>query len=120
MYFNFPLFSRLAERAYKSTGTTEYTLEDVLSVFRQYFQRYEDTFRAVHPNIKLAQIERLIIAMPYIDSDGKSGAGGNVTPDDYKALIDAHFNTQYRNCNFNISHFFSGDIRLLRYYEIFY
>jgi hypothetical protein len=108
------------ERAYKSAGMTAYSLDDVLLVFRHYFQRYEETFKAVHPNIRLAQIERLIIAMPYIDGDEKSGAGGYITVDEYTAMIDAHFKTQYRSCDYNINHFFSGDIRLLRYYETAY
>jgi hypothetical protein len=120
MYFDFRIFRRLTERAYKNAGTSAYSLDDVLSVFRHYFQRYEETFKRVHPNVRFAQIERLIEAMPYIDGDGNSGAGGDVTVDEYRAMIDAHFKTQYRNCDYNINHFFSGDIRLLRYYETVY
>jgi len=120
MYFNFPLFSRLAERAHKNTGMTEYGLDDVLSVFRYYFRQYEDTFKQVHPNIRVAQIEQLINAMPYIGGDGNSSAGGDITPEDYKVLIDKHFQTKYRNCDYNINHFFSGDIRLMRHYEELY
>jgi len=120
MYFDFRIFSRLTERAYKNTGMTEYSLDDVLSVFRYYFEKYEQTFKAVHPNIRLLQIEQLINKMPYIDGDGNSGAGGDISPEDYETLIDAHFKTQYRNCDYNISHFFSGDIRLFRLYENLY
>jgi hypothetical protein len=120
MYFNFQLFSKLTERAYKNVGMTEYSLDDVLTVFRYYFQKFEDTFKDIHPNIRVSQIEQLINKMPHIDRDGNSGAGGDISPEDYKAIIDAHFKTQYRNCNYNINHFFSGDIRLLRYYENLY
>ena len=120
MYFNFQIFSRLTERAYKSAGITEYSLDEVLAVFRHYFKRYEETFKEVQPNIRLAQIERLIKSMPYIDGDGKSGAGGDISVDEYRAMIDVHFKTQYRSCDYNVNHFFSGDIRLLRYYEAIY
>jgi hypothetical protein len=119
MFFNFPLFSRLVERAYEQAVIKEYPLDDVLAVFRHYFQRYEDTFKSAHPHIRVSQIERIINAMPYIESDGKSSAGGCITPDDYSALIDRHFKTRYRNCDYNINHFFSGGVRLMRYYDEF-
>ena len=125
MYFNFPLFSRLAERAYHNvqddlfSGCT-YSIEDVLSVFRYYFQKYESTFNVAHPNIRLSQIEHIIDVMPYIEEDGLSSAGGYIAAESYEVLIDRHFQTKYQNCDFNINHFFAGDIRLLRFYEELY
>jgi hypothetical protein len=120
MYYNFTLFSKLAERAYKNVGMAVYSLDDILRVFRCYFQKYEDTFKDVHPNIRVSQIENIINKMPYIDNNGSSSAGGDITPDCYEVIIDKHFKTQYRSCDYNINHFFSGDIRLLRYYETLY
>ena len=120
MYFDFRIFSRLTERAYKNTGMTEYTLDDVLMVFNYYFQKYEDTFKQVHPNIRIPQIERLIRIMPCIESDAKNSAGSDISAEGYKVLIDKHFQTKYRNCDYNVNHFFSGDIRLMRFYEMFY
>ena len=120
MYFNFPLFTRLAERAYKNIDNSYYSLDDVLSVFLYYFQKYEKVLKRVHPNIRLEQIQRIIEAMPYIENDRPSSGVGDIEPDDYKTLIDKHFTTKYRNCDYNINHFFSGDIRLLRFYEELY
>ena len=35
-------------------------------------------------------------------------------------MIDQHFQTRYRRCDYNINHFFSGRIRELRFYETCY
>ena len=119
MYFNFKLFSSLATRAYNKEDDHIYSLDDVLRIFEYYFQKYEDTFHDVHPNIRAEQIERIIAAMPYIEPT-YGGSVADIEPQDYGPLIDKHFQTQYRNCDYNINHFFSGDIRLLRYYEELY
>ena len=120
MYFNFPLFKRLAIRAYHNVGGTSFSLDETLYVFEYYFNKYEKTFKQVHPNIRMAQIERIIEVMPYIDNNGTSSAGCDIEPSDYETLIDKHFKTQYHNCDYNLNHFFSGDIRLLRFYEELY
>jgi len=122
MYFNFPIFSRLAKRAYDDIGGSSYSFEEVISVFRYYFQKYEQVHERIHPHIRLEQIERIIEAMPFIDREhSHAGDIGDLEPDDYEGLIDLHFKTEYNvgfgGCDYNINHFFSGDIRLLRYYE---
>ena len=120
MYFNFPLFSVLATKAYNKLDKHAYTLQEVLSVFEYYFQQYERITHGVHPPIRMEQIERIINAMPYIDGDNRSSAGGDIDAEAYEALIDNHFQTDYRDCDYNINHFFSGDIRLMRFYEELY
>lgn len=127
MYFNFKLFTSLTKRAFKNIQADYgqatpyiYPLEDTLSVFRYYFQKYEDTFREVHPNIRITQIQKIAIEMPWLDSEDHGGQVGDIEPGDYPSIIDKHFLTKYRNCDYNINHFFSGDIRLMRYYEELY
>jgi hypothetical protein len=131
MRFNFPLFRGFAAKAYHNivvSRSTEYpySLDDVLSVFQYYFQAYEKAFPKgkPHPAIKVEQIQNIIEAMPYIDGDGTSSAGGDIDPGAYEALIDKHFQTKYNvgygGCDYNINHFFCGDIRLLRFYEELY
>ena len=57
-------------------------------------------------------------------SDNKNGYLGSyssdVDPEVYQVLIDKHFATKYRHCDYNINHFFSGRIRLMRWLEEFY
>ena len=110
MYFNFPLFSRLAERAYQEVGGSSYPLEDVLEVFRYYFDSYESTFGKVHPNINMKQIRHIIEIMPFIEA-----TYSDIDPDHYEALIDKHFRTRYHNCDHNINHFFERDENCLRF-----
>uniref|UniRef100_UPI003FEF0A49 hypothetical protein n=1 Tax=Gemmiger formicilis TaxID=745368 RepID=UPI003FEF0A49 len=43
--------------------------------------------------------------------------GIDFVPADYPAMIATHFRTRYRNCDYNICHFFSGSIRYLRFCE---
>ena len=115
MSFNFELFNMLCERVYKKIEKPVYSLDDVLEVFGHYFRVYEGTLKEVHPPIRSEQIERLIKAMPFIDDC--HGSVADISPEDYEALIKKHYKTKYRNCDYNINHFFSGDIRLLRFYE---
>ena len=116
MYFNFKLFSVLAAKAYRNLGSSDYTLSEVLAVFEYYFSRYEAEREEAHPNIRMEQIERIIVIMPSLDDAGNR----DIDPEGYEVLIDKHFLTQYRNCDYNINHFFSGDIRQLRLYEELY
>ena len=123
MYFNFPIFEGLARRVCRETGIKP--CEARIEVCRYYFQTYEDTLHRVHPNIRIGQIKRILEAMPYIEGGNTtyaegSGKNGAFTVGDYKRLTDKHFQTEYHDCDYNINHFFSGDIRLYRYYETIY
>jgi len=95
---------------------------DVLKVFEWYFQAYEDLFQRSHPNIRSEQIQRIIEAMPACELTGIDHIG--IDPMEYKTLISQHFGTEYNRgkggCDYNINHFFSGNIRALRYYETIY
>lgn len=114
MQFDFEQFSRIAARVYQEGNT--YSLEECLRVFRLYFQEYEDCMGRPHPPIRAEQIARIMEKMPYIDQIGNGGLT-DVESEDYQNLINLHFKTRYRRCDYNINHFFSGRIRELRAYE---
>jgi hypothetical protein len=124
MQFNFPLFRGLATRAYQNVGNNAFSLKEVLSVFEYYFDAYEKHMGRLHPNIRMQQIERIISVMPYIDGDGSSSAGDDIDVGSYEVMIDKHFQTEYNvgygGCDYNINHLFSGDIRLMRFYDTCY
>lgn len=113
MQFDFRRFSGSAALAYKKGNP--YTLEECLEVFRLYFQTYEEYMGHPHPPIKREQISRIMLVMPaegwYIPDCQE------IMPCEYKNIINLHFKTAYRNCDYNINHFFSGRIRELRRYE---
>lgn len=117
MDFDFTKFTQVAERTYNGGP---YSFEDVLLVFRYYFQRYEEFTGHAHPPIRVEQIRRIIETMPYISGTSRPLRDAEISAEDYFPLIEAHFKTQYRNCDFNINHFFSGRIRELRFFEEFY
>lgn len=120
MLFDFQTFSAFAAKAYKELGGSPYTLDEVLSVFHYYFEKYEQYSGEPHPHIRLEQIKRIIHVMPYMSQDFPSGAGSDLDADCYPILIDQHFQTEYQNCDYRINHFFSGSIRELRFYETCY
>lgn len=117
MLFDFDRFSISAKLAYRRCNGSAYSLEEVLQVFRYYYDTYELVFDTAHPMISISQIARIIDRMPYIlDEENVI----EISPEDYKAIIDQHFVTQYQRCDYNINHFFSGQIRNMRYYETLY
>lgn len=113
MNFDFSRFSDIAASAYREENL--YSLEECLEIFRQYFQAYEKYMKHPHPPINREQIDRIMATMPaegyYIP------ALREIDPDEYENIINLHFKTKYRHCDYNINHFFSGRIRELRRYE---
>jgi len=113
MEFDFSRFSRVAARAYQNGNP--YTLEECLWVFQQYFQTYEKYMNHPHPPIREGQIDRIMRVMPaagyYIPHCRE------ISPQEYPHIINLHFKTKYRHCDYNINHFFSGRIREMRRYE---
>ena len=110
MQFNFNRFARIVARGHQGWP---YTIEEALGVFRYFFAKYEEFFGEPHPPIKASQIERLVKAMPYMDD-------AIIEPDEYPEIIDRYFNTPFKNCDYRINHFFSGKIRGMRWYEMYY
>lgn len=113
--FDFVRLIVSAKLAYRRCGSCAYSFEEVLQVFRYYFETYELIFGEAHPMISIDQIARIIDCMPFIFDGGKMI---DIYPDEYETIIDQHLNTKYMaGCDYNINHFFSGRIREMRYYE---
>ena len=124
MTFDFSLFSRLAANAYSGIENPLLSLNTVLAIFGYYFQQYEVHTGHSHPPIRTSQISSIIQRMPYV-SDSIYPSIPDFDDDEnavlcYEAMIDKHFKTRYRNCDYNINHFFSGRIRELRFFEELY
>ena len=117
LLFNFEKFSDIAASVYPNTP---YSLEDALGVFRYYFEKYEEHTGKPHPPINASQIVRIAQNMPWIEIEDLGSYSADVDPAVYRVLIDKHFATKYRHCDYNINHFFSGRIRRMRWLEEFY
>ena len=110
--FDFETFSRIAAGVYDQK--IPYTLDDCLMVFKSYFENYEKYRGHPHPPIKANQIARLMWTMPFMPPIDICSEIPDVAPESYPLLIQLHFKTRYRRCDYNINHFFSGDIRYMR------
>ena len=117
MTFDFERFATIAASVYPQSV---YSLQDALRVFSYYFEQYEKYMGKPHPPIRASQIVRICQDMPYISPESTGSYSEDVPPDGYYAMIDKHFRTKYRHCDYNINHFFSGRIRELRLYEELY
>lgn len=117
MMFDFERFVTAAKLAYRRSESNAFSFNEVLQVFQYYFETYELVFGVAHPMISINQITQIIEKMPFIND---SGDDDMLTPEDYPVIIDQHFITKYRDCDYNINHFFSGRIREMRYYETLY
>lgn len=121
-YDSWSEFVRIASYAYNEMGgygpKVGMTFKDAAWVFCVYFSKYFETFGVEHPHISKAQIKRIMWKIPYI-FEADVGGPADIDTEDYRQLIDKHFKTDYRDCDYNINHFFSGRIRQLRWYECF-
>ena len=128
LLFDFDRFSRIAASVYNDKNL--YSLEDCLRIFKCYFEKYEEFIGHAHPPIRANQISRIMQDMPYIEkatSQERIEAlkeilpdwtpAPEIDPDFYPLLIELHFKTKYRNCDYNVNHFFSGWIRDYRIME---
>ena len=116
MIFDFQRFSKCIQQAYE-INRNSYDLEEVKEIFRYYFECYESVFGKPHPFISSSQIINIISIMEEVD-DEKLNRTLYVEPETYKEMIDKYFMTAYKNCDYNINHFFSGKIRLIKLYEV--
>ena len=129
MLFDFERFTKLFARAYPvavygrhkqycGMDCGLYSYDDALAVFKEYFLAYELCTGTAHPQLKRERIVDLIQRMDSCEAPENSPHSEiDIEPENYPDLIRAHFQTKYRNCDYNICHFFSGCIRYLRCWD---
>lgn len=86
---------------------------DIKEFFRMYYN-YGGYMRNIKPTkLKNEQIENIITSISYI-----SKADYNPSLDDYKKILIDYFNQDFPDCDYGINHFISGDVLLMRYYNL--
>lgn len=119
---NLAIFSQLAEREYqavlKDTPDYPYSLDEVLDIFCTFFEQYAKHRGEQHPHLKRELIRKYIQLMPCRSEAGGENAYYDVYK--YKDIIRHYFSTPFKKCDYHIGHFFSGDIRVYREFEIMY
>jgi hypothetical protein len=85
----------------------DYQIDNV----QYYFRKYKEVMGKDHPDLKPSQWKRvfgnIIFAGDY-----------EVIGDFFERIVDQHFKTNYKNCDYNIMHFISGQVMKNRYYEV--
>lgn len=110
-------FLAIVKLAYRRVGSSDYSFEGVWGVLRYYGETYQLIFGKSLPAITVDQAADCIRAMPIVEDD--FGRTRDLTPEDYRLIIDQHFATKYApSCNYSLQHFFSGAIRIHRVQEI--
>jgi hypothetical protein len=97
-----------------------FSLSDCIKIFRYFYTAYYDNFHKDHPHLKNSTIKEIIEMFPYSESPTDYGYIFDYEPAEYPAMIDAYFKQSFKNCNYSIAHFMSGQIRALRFYEELY
>ncbi len=88
-----------------------------IDIIEYYYQTYMHTFHEEHPRLSSKAMDSVISAIQ---------CGTDLIEDDrlnidmYRAMIDKHFQTQYKNCDYSICHFMTEGIRNNRFYETGY
>lgn len=92
---------------------------DYISVIKHYFTKYKERIGKEHPVLTIDRWEEVIDALPVIFDDDMSRSE-DIDEEQLMTIINQHFNTEYRDCDYNILHFMAGDIRKNRFYEVVY
>jgi len=109
------LFERMVGEQYAKHDEWPWPVEDYIQVFRLFTEAYKYNMGHDHPAIRMKHIPQLMYLMPILDPDDPSPI---LEADDYPVLIESYFETPFQNCNYQIWHFFSGQVRLMRAYEV--
>ena len=98
-----------------------FSLQDTKEIICYYFKKYKAETGIEHPEISGKQLMFIIENMPYFNHESKERKGQfDIRPGDYKELIDLYFKCRsfQTECNYQIAHFFSGKIRMMRSAEL--
>ena len=115
--FSFDILDKQIEKIMNSISNNgvigNLDTNDIKEFFRMYYN-YGGHIRNIEPTkLKNEQIEKIIDCISYIDE-----VDYNPSLDDYKKILIDYFNQDFPNCDYSINHFVSGDVLLMRYYNL--
>ena len=96
-----------------SADNDYFSAEECIRILDWYFICYEHFTGKPHPPLSARQAVAVMKKMPYAGKESTMP----LEAEDYTYLIPEYFMVDFPNCDYNISHFFSGDIRKNRYME---
>jgi len=91
---------------------TDYAANDYeIDNVQYYLQKYKSATGKEHEPLKPSQWKKVF-------NEITSAGDNEVLGREFKRIVDQHFKTDYKDCDYNINHFISGRIMLNRFYEI--
>lgn len=85
-----------------------------IDIIKYYYRSYMNTFHEEHPRLSKNAMDNVVSAIQ-CGTELIEDYGPDVEM--YCAMINKHFQTQYKNCDYNICHFMTEGIRNNRFYE---
>lgn len=105
------IISRLKSIGYKDKDSQA----DIIHIIKYYYKMYKYMFGENHPVLSNDSMDNMLRDMICGDCICEIE-----DTDAYEMIIEKHFVTEYENCDYNICHFMSGEIRNNRFYEVCY
>lgn len=115
--FDFNIFNKQIETVMDGISDRgsigNFAAQDVKEFFEMYY-RIGSAIRSIKPiKLKNEQIANVVRAIAYIDK-----VEYNPDLDDYQMMIRDYFKQKFEDCDYSINHFISGDVILMRYYNL--
>jgi hypothetical protein len=101
------------ENAKDKLKTSNYEKENII----YYLQKYQKVMNHEHPKLKLKQWQKVINNI-VIAEDNRTSKNEELLGKLFEQVVDKHFETPYKNCDYNIMHFISGQVMINRYFEV--
>lgn len=99
----------------------EWNIKTIISLFRYFYDRYYAILKKEHPHLSSKSISKIIEKVPHIEIP-ESGKWIDLRFEDYEQMIDGYLETDMNDPTFShsIAHFMSGNVRLIKFYEVLY
>lgn len=104
-------------KEFETSFLKKYSRDDFIAALGYYTDVFEEKMKKPHPRLKPEQWER---AWQSIQTVTFNGCTTKLTKADLCEMIDKHFQTHYKNCDYSVLHFASHSIMANRFYEVCY
>lgn len=115
---------RIIENAYYLLNGYDrkiYSLQEIKNIFSYFYKKYKTKTSKEHPGLSEKKIMYIIGLMPYFSIQTEENQGEfDINPGEYPQMIDLYFKCRsfQAECDYQILHFFSGKIRMMRNKEL--
>lgn len=111
--FDYSILERQIIKSCNKQGVQDYST--YINIIEYYYSSYMVTFNKEHPRLSNSAMDKVIGAIQS-GTDMVDGADLDI----YQTMIDQHFKTHYKNCDYSICHFMTEGVRNNRFYETCY